>query len=190
MPKPMEILTADPDLNLAGYLCPAHVSTVIGGIAYQPLADIYHIPCVVTGFEPADVMQGIEMLLAQVLKGESRVEIQYQRAVTWEGNPKAQAILERVFIPCDAIWRGLGVLPGSGLSIRPALSMFDAAKVLSLPEISDTENTACRCGEVLKGKLAPFDCPLFGDSCTPEAPVGACMVSSEGTCAAAFKYGR
>jgi hydrogenase expression/formation protein HypD len=190
MPKPMEILTADPDLNLAGYLCPAHVSTVIGGIAYQPLADIYHIPCVVTGFEPADVMQGIEMLLAQVLKGESRVEIQYRRAVTWEGNPKAQAILERVFITCDAIWRGLGVLPGSGLSIRPALSMFDAAKVLNLPEITDTENTACRCGEVLKGKLAPFDCPLFGDSCTPEAPVGACMVSSEGTCAAAFKYGR
>jgi hydrogenase expression/formation protein HypD len=190
MPKPMEILTADPDLNLAGYLCPAHVSTVIGGAAYRSLAEKYHIPCVVTGFEPADVMQGIEMLLAQVLKGESRVEIQYSRAVTWDGNPKAQAILERVYVPCDAIWRGLGLLPGSGLSIRPALSMFDAAKVLDLVEITATENTACRCGEVLKGKLAPFDCPLFGDLCTPEAPVGACMVSSEGTCAAAFKYGR
>jgi hydrogenase expression/formation protein HypD len=190
MPRPMEILTADPDLNLAGYLCPAHVSTVIGGIAYQPLAEKYHMPCVVTGFEPADVMQGIEMLLAQILKGESRVEIQYRRAVTWEGNPKAQAILERVFIPCDAIWRGLGVLPGSGLRIRPQLSMFDAAKVLDLPEIAGMENTACRCGEVLKGKLAPFDCPLFGGVCTPEAPLGACMVSSEGTCAAAYRYGR
>jgi hydrogenase expression/formation protein HypD len=190
MPKPMEILTDDPDLNLAGYLCPAHVSTVIGGIAYQPLADIYHIPCVVTGFEPADVMQGIEMLLDQVLKGESRVEIQYRRAVTWEGNPKAQAILERVFISSDAIWRGLGLLPGSGLSIRPALSSFDAEKVLNLPEVEGVENSACRCGEVLKGKLNPIDCPLFGEDCTPEAPVGACMVSSEGTCAAAFKYGR
>jgi hydrogenase expression/formation protein HypD len=190
MPKPMELLTADPELNLAGYLCPAHVSTVIGGIAYQILAEKYQIPCVVTGFEPADVMQGIEMLLAQVLKGESRVEIQYRRAVTWEGNPKARAILERVFIPCDAAWRGLGVLPGSGLCIRPQLATFDAAEVLDLPEVAGVENTACRCGEVLKGKLAPFDCPLFGGACTPEAPVGACMVSSEGTCAAAYKYGR
>jgi len=190
MPKPMEILSADPELNLSGYLCPAHVSTVIGGIAYQPLAENYHIPCVVTGFEPADVMQGIEMLLAQVLKGESRVEIQYRRAVTWEGNPKARAILERVFIPCDATWRGLGVLPDSGLSIRPQLSMFDAAKVLGLQEVGGVENTACRCGEVLKGKMDPFDCPLFGEVCTPEEPVGACMVSSEGTCAAAYRYGR
>jgi hydrogenase expression/formation protein HypD len=190
MPRPMEILTADPELNLAGYLCPAHVSTVIGGIAYQPLAQEYHIPCVVTGFEPADIMQGIEMLLAQVLKGESRVEIQYRRAVTWEGNSKAQAILERVFTPCDTVWRGLGELPGSGLSIRPELSVFDAAQVLNLPEVAGVENVACRCGEVLKGKLNPFDCPLFGGVCTPEAPVGACMVSSEGTCAAAYKYGR
>jgi hydrogenase expression/formation protein HypD len=190
MPKPMEILTADPELNLAGYLCPAHVSTVIGGIAYQRLAQEYHIPCVVTGFEPADVMQGIEMLLAQVLNKESRVDIQYRRAVTWDGNPKAQAILERVFIPCDAAWRGLGVLAGSGLSIRPELSTFDAARVLDLPETAGEENTACRCSEVLKGKLDPFDCPLFGGICTPEEPVGACMVSSEGTCAAAYKYGR
>ena len=190
MPRPMEIFTADPELNLDGYLCPAHVSTVIGGIAYRKLAQEYHIPCVVTGFEPADVMQGIEMLLAQVMKGESRVEIQYRRAVTWEGNPKAQAILERVFIPCDTVWRGLGMLPGSGLRIRPQLSMFDAANVLHLPEVAGTENSACCCGEVLKGKLAPFDCPLFGGICTPEAPVGACMVSSEGTCAAAYRYGR
>jgi hydrogenase expression/formation protein HypD len=190
MPKPMELLTADPELNLAGYLCPAHVSTVIGGVAYQPLADTCHIPCVVTGFEPADVLQGIEMLLAQVLQGESRVEIQYRRAVTWEGNPKAQAILERVFIPCDASWRGLGMLPGSGLCIRPELSAFDAVNVLNLPEVIGVENATCRCGDVLKGKLAPFDCPLFGGVCTPEDPVGACMVSSEGTCAAAYKYGR
>jgi hydrogenase expression/formation protein HypD len=190
MPVPMEILTADPELNLGGYLCPAHVSTVIGGKAYLPLADRFHIPCVVTGFEPADVMQGIEMLLSQVVAGESRVEIQYRRAVSWEGNPKAQAIIERVFTPSDAVWRGLGVLPGSGLRIRDELSGFDAEQMLSLPAAHGTENTACRCGEVLKGKMTPFDCPLFGGACTPEAPVGACMVSSEGTCAAAYKYGR
>ncbi len=190
MPVPMEILTADPELNLAGYLCPAHVSAVIGGKAYAPLADRYHIPCVVTGFEPADVMQGIEMLLAQVLAGNSTVEIQYRRAVTWDGNAKAQSILERVFVPCDAVWRGLGVLPDSGLRIRPELSMFDAECVMNLIVSEGAENSACRCGEVLKGKLSPFDCPLFSTVCTPEAPVGACMVSSEGTCAAAYKYGR
>ena len=190
MPVPMEILSADPQLNLGGYLCPAHVSTVIGGNAYKPLAQKYRIPCVVTGFEPADVMQGIEMLLAQVLEGESRVEIQYRRAVTWEGNPKAQAILERVFTPCDAAWRGLGVLPGSGLRIRPELAPFNAEEALDLRVTEGCENPACRCGEVLKGKLSPFDCPLFAGACTPEAPVGACMVSSEGTCAAAYKYGR
>jgi hydrogenase expression/formation protein HypD len=190
MPVPMEILTADPELALSGYLCPAHVSTVIGGKAYAPLAEKFHIPCVVTGFEPADVMQGIEMLLAQLLAGESRVEIQYKRAVTWDGNPKAQAILERVFLPCDAAWRGLEVLPGSGLRIRPELASFDAEHVLGLQIIEGRDNPACRCGEVLKGKLSPFDCPLFAGICTPEDPVGACMVSSEGTCAAAYKYGR
>lgn len=190
MPIAMDILTADPDLALSGYLCPAHVSTVIGANAYKPLAEKYHIPCVVTGFEPADVMQGIEMLLAQILAGESRVEIQYRRAVSWEGNPKAQTIMERVFVPCDASWRGLGMLPGSGLAIKPELARFDAEKALEIDPGEERENPACRCGEVLKGKLSPFDCPLFSTACTPESPVGACMVSSEGTCAAAYKYGR
>lgn len=190
MPVPMEILTCDPDLNLKGYLCPAHVSTVIGGNAYKSLAEKYHIPCVVTGFEPADVMQGIEMLLAQTLLGESNVEIQYSRAVTWEGNHKAQAIIQQLFEQSDATWRGLGVLPGSGLAIKPEYANFDAEKVLQLNIPEAVENPACLCGEILKGKLTPFDCPLFANSCTPEAPIGACMVSSEGTCAAAYKYGR
>ncbi|MDD2271955.1 MAG: hydrogenase formation protein HypD [Desulfuromonadaceae bacterium] len=190
MPVPMEILTADPELNLKGYLCPAHVSTIIGAAAYRPLAEKHHIPCVVTGFEPADVMQGIEMLLAQTLRNESRVEIQYSRAVSWEGNPKAQAILAQVFKPCDAVWRGLGMLPGSGLVIRDEYAEFDAERVLALDVPEAAENPACRCGDVLKGKLTPFNCPLFSGVCTPESPVGACMVSSEGTCAAAYKYGR
>jgi len=190
IPIPMEILSADPELALSGYLCPAHVSTVIGGNAYKPLAEKYRIPCVVTGFEPADVMQGIEMLLAQILAGQSKVEIQYSRAVSWEGNPKARTIMERVLEPCDAAWRGLGVLPGTGLAIRPQLAAFDAEKVLEISIPAGIENPACRCGDVLRGKLSPFDCPLFATACTPESPVGACMVSSEGTCAAAYKYGR
>lgn len=190
MPVPMEILSADPELSLSGYLCPAHVSTVIGGRAYQPLAEKFHIPCVVTGFEPTDVLQGIEMLLAQALAGESRVEIQYSRAVSWEGNPKARTILDTVFEPCDAAWRGLGVLPGSGLAIRDEYAAFDAERLFALDLPEAQENSACRCGEVLKGKLSPVDCPLFATVCTPEEPVGACMVSSEGTCAAAYKYGR
>jgi hydrogenase expression/formation protein HypD len=190
MPAAMEILTADPELNLSGYLCPPHVSTVIGGNAYKPLADTYHIPCVVTGFEPADVMQGIGMLLAQTLRDESKVEIQYSRAVSLEGNHKAQAILHQLFEPCDTEWRGLGVLPGSGLAIRDEYAEFDAGQVLTMDIPDAVENPACLCGEVLKGKLTPFDCPLFSGVCTPESPVGACMVSSEGTCAAAYKYGR
>ena len=190
MPVPMEVLSADPELTLSGYLCPAHVSTVIGANAYKPLAEKYHIPCVVTGFEPADVMQGIEMLLAQTLHNESRVEIQYSRAVSWGGNPKAQAILHQLFEPCDAVWRGLGVLPGSGLAIRAEYAYFDAERILALDVPDAVENPACLCGDVLKGKLTPFNCPLFSTLCTPETPVGACMVSSEGTCAAAYKYGR
>lgn len=190
IPIPMELLTSDPELGLSGYLCPAHVSTVIGGNAYKPLAEKYHIPCVVTGFEPADVMQGIEMLLAQILAGESKVEIQYRRAVSWEGNPKARMIIEQVFEPCDTDWRGLGVLPGTGMAIRAEYAEYDAERVLTLDVPDAVENPACLCGEVLKGKLAPFGCPLFSTVCTPESPVGACMVSSEGTCAAAYKYGR
>ncbi|MBI5484268.1 MAG: hydrogenase formation protein HypD [Deltaproteobacteria bacterium] len=190
IPIPMELLTSDPELGISGYLCPAHVSTVIGGNAYRPLAEKYKIPCVVTGFEPADVMQGIEMLLAQILSGESKVEIQYRRAVSWEGNPKARAIVDQVFEPCDTDWRGLGVLPGTGMAIRACYAGFDTERILTLDVPEAVENPACLCGEVLKGKLAPFGCPLFATLCTPESPVGACMVSSEGTCAAAYKYGR
>lgn len=190
MPEAMDILSGDPELNIKGYLCPAHVSTIIGAAAYKPLAEKHHIPCVVTGFEPTDVMQGIEMLLAQILRGESSVEIQYSRAVSWEGNPKALAILNQLFEPCDAVWRGLGVLPGSGLAIRAEYANFDAERLMKLDVPTAFENPACLCGEVLKGKLTPFECPLFSTICTPETPVGACMVSSEGTCAAAYKYGR
>ncbi len=190
MPVPMDVLTSDPELKIRGYLCPAHVSTVIGGVAYQHIAEKYKIPCVVTGFEPTDVLQGIEMLLLQTLRSESRVEIQYSRAVRWECNSKALEILYRVFETSDAVWRGLGNLPGSGLSIRELYGRFDAERALPVELPQPREHDGCACGDILKGKLSPFDCPLFATACTPESPVGACMVSSEGTCAAAYKYGR
>lgn len=188
MPQPMEILSADPELSLSGYLCPAHVSAIIGANAYLPLAEKYRIPCVVTGFEPADVMQGVEMLVRQAVKGESRVEIQYSRVVGWEGSAKAQRVMAEVFVPFDADWRGIGTLPGSGLRICERYARFDAERAITVPVEELKEHSGCQCGEILKGKISPFDCPLFGKSCTPETPVGACMVSSEGSCAAAYKY--
>jgi hydrogenase expression/formation protein HypD len=190
MPQPMAILSADPELSVDGYICPAHVSAIIGANAYRYLCEEYRVPCVVTGFEPTDVMQGVEMLVRQALGGESRVEIQYSRVVRWEGNAKAQSILAEVFTPFDAQWRGIGVLPGSGLKIAERYHAYDAELAIAVTVEELTEQKGCLCGEILKGKVSPLDCPLFGKNCTPESPVGACMVSSEGTCAAAYKYAR
>lgn len=190
IPYPMEVLSSDPELRIDGYLCPAHVSAIIGANAYRALAEKRGVPCVVTGFEPADVMQGVEMLARQVVEGNSRVEIQYSRVVGWEGNRKAQSVMSEVFRVCDADWRGIGVIPGSGLRIAEAFASFDAEQMIPVEVEETREHPGCLCGEILKGKVSPFDCPLFSHACTPESPVGACMVSSEGTCAAAYKYGR
>jgi hydrogenase expression/formation protein HypD len=189
IPEPMAALSADPELQVDGYLCPAHVSAIIGARAYEPLAREQGVPCVVTGFEPLDVLQGVAMLARQVTAGEARVEIQYSRIVRPEGNPKAREILYRVFEPVDARWRGIGVLPRSGLRIREEFATFDAARQLPVTVEEPNEAAGCRCGEILKGKIAPSECPLFHTACTPESPIGACMVSNEGTCAAAYKYG-
>jgi hydrogenase expression/formation protein HypD len=190
IPLPMEILSSDPELSIDGYICPAHVSAIIGADAYMPLAERLRVPCVVTGFEPTDVMQGVEMLVRQVVEERSCVEIQYGRVVKREGNRKAQAVLAEVFSVCDSEWRGIGVIPGSGLEISDKYAAFDAEKIIPVTVEEPKEHKGCRCGDILKGKVSPFDCPLFSSVCTPEAPVGACMVSSEGTCAAAYKYGR
>jgi len=189
MPTPMAALASDPELQVDGYLCPAHVSAVIGADAYLPLAEKHRVPCVVTGFEPLDVLQGVLMLSRQTVAGEARVENQYRRYVKPDGNPRARAILEEVFSPCDARWRGIGEIAGSGLEIREAFASFDAACQLSVTIEEPVEHGGCLCGEILKGKVTPKECPLFRTLCTPEDPVGACMVSSEGTCAAEYKYG-
>lgn len=190
IPIPMEVLSADPELSIDGYICPAHVSAIIGAEAYRGLAEKQGVPCVVTGFEPVDVMQGVEMLVRQVVEGRSAVEIGYKRVVKWEGNRKAREVMAEVFATSDAEWRGIGVIPGSGLEINGKYAAFDAEKAIPVPVEEPREHKGCLCGEILKGKVAPYDCPLFETACTPESPVGACMVSSEGTCAAAYKYGR
>jgi len=189
MPAPMVALAGDPELQVDGYLCPAHVSAIIGSNAYQPLAEGCRVPCVVTGFEPLDVLQGILMLVRQVVTGQARVETQYRRVVKPQGNIKAKALLNQVFEPCDARWRGIGDIPDSGLRLRPEFADFDAARQLPVAIEQPVEHPGCQCGEILKGKIRPQDCSLFRTICTPEHPVGACMVSSEGTCAAAYRYG-
>jgi hydrogenase expression/formation protein HypD len=189
IPGPMAVLAADPDLKVDGYLCPAHVSAVIGADAYEPLTRENHVPCVVTGFEPLDILQGVAMLARQVMGGEAKVEIQYSRIVKREGNLRARQILYEVFEPADARWRGIGLLPGSGLRIKDAYAGFDAECQLPVPVEEPKEHPGCLCGEILKGKASPRACSLFRRTCTPEDPVGACMVSSEGTCAAEYKYG-
>ena len=189
MPVPMAALAKDPDLLIDGFLCPAHVSAIIGANAYQPLVVAYRVPCVITGFEPLDILQGVLMLIKQLVAGTARVETQYRRVVKAEGNQKAREILSRVFEPCDARWRGIGDIPGSGLRLRDAYSRFDADRALPVEIEPVVEHPGCLCGEILKGKLRPSECPLFHITCTPEEPVGACMVSSEGACAAEYKYG-
>ncbi|MGE5247737.1 MAG: hydrogenase formation protein HypD [Verrucomicrobiota bacterium] len=189
IPEAMELLASDPEVAIDGFLCPANVSAIIGANAYRPLAETHRIPCVVAGFEPLDILLGVAMLLRQMRRGEARVENEYSRVATAAGNGKAQALLREVFTPCDAGWRGIGVIPRSGLRIGERFAAFDAERKFGVPVVFSPERTACRCGEVLKGKILPRDCPLFGKECVPEEPYGPCMVSGEGTCAAYYRYG-
>ncbi len=189
IPGPMLLLSSDPAIQINGYICPAHVSVVIGANAYLPLAEKHAIPCVVTGFEPADILQGISMLLRQITSGVAKVENQYSRAVSNVGNSKAMELAGTVFVECDTVWRGLGLIQGSGLRIRDKYQRFDASRMIELALPEPLEPEGCRCGEVLTGRISPHECPFFGSGCIPETPVGACMVSSEGSCAAAWRYG-
>jgi len=188
MPPPLELLISDPKIQLDGLICPGHVSVVIGAKAYRPLVEKYKIPCVITGFEPVDILQGIVMLAQQIRTGKPDVEIAYQRAVTEDGNPKAQEILNTVFTPKTVDWRGLGPIPGSGLAISNEYSDYDAEHKFTLDLPETREPRGCLCGNVLKGIILPNSCKLFGKACKPEHPVGPCMVSSEGACAAYYRY--
>lgn len=190
MPPPLIALLNDPELQIDGLLCPGHVSSIIGAGAYQPLVDDYNLACVVAGFETTDLLNGLILLARQIASGKMAVENTYPRAVSWEGNPRARKMVETIFEPTDMDWRGLGVIPESGLKIRDEYSHFDAEKRLGITIPESEEAKGCMCGEILKGKSTPPECPLFDTRCTPAKPIGPCMVSSEGTCAAYHKYGR
>ncbi len=186
----MAALLQGGDVPIDGFLCPGHVSVVTGSRAYQPIVEDYGKPCVVAGFEPQQMLEGIHSLLQQIRRGETRLENVYPVAVGDSGNAIAQHVMKRVFVVATTAWRALGDLPESGLELGPEFERFDALKHFGLTVGPDYDPPGCRCGEVIQGKLKPPDCVLFAEACTPTNPVGPCMVSSEGTCAAWHKYQR
>jgi len=191
IPPAMDYLVRDKRLKLNGFLCPGHVSSVIGTRPYEFIPKKYGIGCCISGFEPVDILEGIYMLLCQVKENKPRVENQYSRAVVKTGNLKAQRIIKQVFKISDAYWRGLGKIPKSGLKIRNEFSRFDIESIFPLKEtgkVIDKQQKSCKCADILKGLIMPLDCPLFGKVCLPDNPIGPCMVSTEGACNAYYKY--
>ncbi|GAB4359638.1 MAG: hydrogenase formation protein HypD [Cyanophyceae cyanobacterium] len=187
----LEALLQNPELQLDGFIGPGHVSAIIGLEPYQVLPERYGKPVVISGFEPLDLLQSLGMLLGQLIEGRCAVENQYRRLVNPQGNGPAKEAIAQVFTVRDWFeWRGLGELPRSGLAIAPAYQRFDAEARWSLPNRAAADSPACQCGEILRGTLKPWQCKVFGTGCTPENPLGTCMVSSEGACAAYYKYGR
>jgi hydrogenase expression/formation protein HypD len=190
VPPAMEGLLSDPENVVEGFLAAGHVCAIMGTGEYAPIAERHRVPIVVTGFEPLDLLQGILMTVEMLEEGRWGVENQYVRAVRPEGNVAAQALLKQVFEITDRQWRGIGPIPASGLALRPGYAAHDAALRFGVEGISAEEPAACLAGAILRGARKPHECPLFGEGCTPEHPVGAPMVSSEGACAAYYHYRR
>ncbi len=190
VPPALEVLASNPEIRIDGFILPGHVSVIIGLEGYREFFDRHRIPCAVTGFEPADILEGILALARQIESGRPALENRYRRAVSDQGNPKARALMQQVFQVADAQWRGLGTMAGSGLVFRKELAGHDAVARLGIEPVPVPEPAGCACGQVLAGIKTPPQCALFGKPCTPTQPVGPCMVSSEGTCAAYYRYGR
>ncbi|MFP4039867.1 MAG: hydrogenase formation protein HypD [Desulfosudaceae bacterium] len=188
MPPALEALLNREEINLDGFLLPGHVSVIIGLKAYRPFFDKYNIPCVITGFEPVDILEAVFRLTEMINTGSPRLENCYPRAVTEEGNLEAKKIMEAVFEPCEAAWRGIGRIPDSGLRFKKEYESFDAGAHFEVETPAVPPPRGCACGDILTGKLTPPQCPLYKKTCTPLNPVGPCMVSTEGTCAAYYKY--
>ena len=184
----LRALIAQEGFNVQGFLCPGHVATIIGEEGFWFLPRDYALPAVISGFEAEDILVSVYLLLKQLAEGKALVQNEYRRAVAPQGNPLARAMMERCFAPRRDLWRGLGAIEGSGLALREELADFDAQRKFDIRLPAAKTVTACRCGEVITGRLRPEGCPLFSKRCTPEDPVGPCMVSSEGACAAAYKY--
>ena len=187
MPPVLNVLLQDPELEIDALLCPGHVSVVTGSSAYSEVVESGRA-AVIGGFEPLDVLESVYMILGQIETQNQMLEIQYKRGVKEQGNLQAKNIMEQVFMPCSADWRGMGNIPDSGLSFKSEYRDFDALSKFSVPEMSSEEPRGCLCGEILKGKAKPPDCPLYKVKCTPGSPFGPCMVSGEGTCSAYYKY--
>ncbi|MDI6868942.1 MAG: hydrogenase formation protein HypD [Coprothermobacterota bacterium] len=188
IPPAMRALLALKEIQLDGFILPGHVSAILGSKPFLFLKEEFHLPGVITGFEPDDILLALFMLVKQKREDRADIEIQYRRAVRPEGNPQALKVMEEVFEPQEANWRGLGIIPESGLALRQPYWDFDARRRFPLKIMGSREYPACGCGEVLRGVISPQECPLFGRVCTPDSPVGPCMVSSEGSCAAAYHY--
>ena len=185
----MKAVLDSSDVRVNGFVGPGHVSTIIGTRPYEFIVRDYGLPVVVSGFEPLDLLQSFLMVLRQLRDGRAELENQYTRAVSQDGNPKALKVLDDVFETCDLLWRGLGWIPNSGLRIRDKYAAYDAER--RFPDVTTVpvgDHPACICGDVLRGAKQPHECQVFGTACTPESPLGACMVSSEGACAAAYRY--
>ncbi|MCC6970581.1 MAG: hydrogenase formation protein HypD [Phycisphaerales bacterium] len=186
----MRALLDDPGVKIDGFVCPGHVSVIIGAEAYRPIVGEYHRPCVVTGFEALQMMEGVLHLARQIVRGETRLENLYPEAVSAGGNPHAMKLIDRVFVAGTSAWRALGEMPESGLDVREEFAAFDAFRKFNISLGDDHEPRGCICGKVITGRAVPVECRLFGTVCTPVYAVGPCMVSSEGTCQAWFKYRR
>ncbi len=190
VPPAMHAILSSPQNRVQGFLAAGHVCAVMGYWEYPPIADEYKVPIVVTGFEPLDLVQGILQCVQQLEAGRTNVENAYTRAVTFEGNKPAQSIISQVFMECDRKWRGIGVIPGSGWCLQPEFEKFNAEARFDVAQIQPEESPLCIAGEILQGLKKPTDCSAFGNQCTPDRPLGATMVSSEGACAAYYHYGR
>ena len=188
MPEALDLLLSDPDLQVDALLCPGHVSAITGIEFYKPLVEKYGLCCAVAGFEPADILAGILSLIQQFQKEAPEVANCYPRAVTTAGNLRARQLVDQVFTQADSEWRGLGVIQGSGLKLKERYVSFDAINHFAIPTTHAEEPRGCRCGDVLKGRFTPPQCLLYGKKCTPMQPVGPCMVSHEGSCAAYYRY--
>lgn len=189
IPQAIRTLLDTNEIGVNGLICPGHVSAILGVRPYRFIAEEYGVPAVIIGFEPLDLLQGILMLVEQLEKGQAQVEVQYKRGVPEDGNEHALSLLYKVFEVSSAVWRGIGEIPATGLRFRPEYAVFDAINKFDIKVEQTAEHPGCICGEVLRGVKVPPECSLFGRACTPENPVGACMVSLEGTCAAFYKYG-
>jgi hydrogenase expression/formation protein HypD len=190
VPPSMMAILQDKGNRVQGFLGPGHVCTVMGYEEYPPIARDYHVPIVITGFEPVDMLEGVLMTVRQLESGRAEVENQYSRAVIKEGNAHSRKLIEEVFEICDRKWRGVGLIPMSGYRLREKYRDHDAERLFEVEHIATEESSVCISGQVLRGMKKPHECPAFGKACTPQTPLGATMVSAEGACAAYYHYGR